>query len=52
MGNLYMQKCYNIEKPRVALLNIGTEDTKGGELQKEAYKLLSEAPINFVGNIE
>ena len=34
------------------MLNIGVEDTKGDELRVEAYKLLKEAPINFVGNIE
>ena len=42
----------SFENPSIALLNIGTEDSKGGELQKEAYKLLSDAPLNFVGNIE
>ena len=53
MGNLYMQKCYNIEKPRVALLNIGTEEEKGDQLRKETYQLLKQTPsINFVGNME
>ena len=52
MASAYMQKVEGRENPTVGLLNIGTEDTKGGELQKEAYKLLSEAPINFIGNVE
>lgn len=52
MASAYMQKVEGRENPTVALLNIGTEDSKGGELQKEAYKLLSEAPINFIGNVE
>lgn len=52
MANAYLSRVEGIENPRIALLNIGTEDSKGGELQKEAYKLLSETPINFVGNIE
>lgn len=53
MGNLYMQKCYNIEKPRVALLNIGTEEEKGDQLRKETYQLLkNSSSINFVGNME
>ncbi len=52
MASAYLKGVEGIENPSVALLNIGTEDTKGTELQKEAYKLLSEAPINFVGNIE
>ena len=53
MGSLYMQKMFNIEKPRVALLNIGTESTKGDALRKETYELLQNTPsINFVGNME
>ena len=43
----------NIEKPTVALLNIGTEDGKGTDLQKEAFALIAADPtINFVGNME
>ena len=41
-----------LENPRVGLLNIGTEEEKGTELQKEALAMLKNAPINFVGNIE
>lgn len=52
MASAYLSKVEGIENPKIGLLNIGVEDSKGGELQKEAYKLLSEAPINFVGNIE
>ena len=53
MGNLYLQKAYNIDNPRVALLNIGTEEEKGDTLRKEAYQLLKNTPsINFVGNME
>lgn len=52
MASAYLRGVEGIENPTVALLNIGTEDTKGTELQKQAYKLLSEAPINFIGNIE
>ena len=53
MGSLYLKKAYNIENPRVALLNIGTEDTKGDALRKETYPILKEnASINFVGNME
>jgi len=56
VGSLYAQKYLNIHNPRVGLLNIGTEDSKGTALQKEAYGLLSEAAakgvINFVGNVE
>lgn len=53
MGSLYMETVYNVKNPRVALLNIGTEESKGDELRKEAFKLLSNTRgINFVGNME
>lgn len=53
MGSLYMQKAYGIENPKVALLNIGVEETKGDMLRKETYELLKNNPsINFVGNME
>ena len=52
MGSVYMSKIQNVENPRVMLANVGTEDTKGGPLQKEAFELLKNAPINFCGNIE
>ncbi len=52
MASVYLEKVEGIENPKIGLLNIGVEDTKGDELRVEAYKLLKEAPINFVGNIE
>lgn len=53
MGSAYLSTVYNVEKPRVALLNVGVEEHKGNELSKEAYELLSNEPsINFVGNME
>ncbi len=53
MGSLYMKACLGIEKPRVALLNNGTEECKGPELQQQAYQLLkNNESINFIGNIE
>ncbi len=53
IGSLYMQKVLGIEHPRVGLLNNGTEDCKGTQLQRDAYALLSESEdIEFVGNIE
>jgi len=56
MGSFYAKRLMNIEKPRVGLLNIGAEETKGGELQHETFKLLKKADadgrINFVGNVE
>lgn len=53
MGTVYVQQCRQIEKPTVGLVNIGTEEEKGNQLTKEAYKLLSESPdIAFYGNVE
>ena len=53
MGSIYAENVLDIEKPRVALLNNGTESHKGTPLYKEAYALLAEdEAINFVGNID
>ncbi|MEG1392827.1 MAG: phosphate acyltransferase PlsX [Christensenellaceae bacterium] len=52
MGSIYMQKVFGINTPKVGLINNGAEEEKGNELTKEAYQLLKEAPINFVGNAE
>ncbi|MBN2654528.1 MAG: phosphate acyltransferase PlsX [Nitrospirae bacterium] len=52
MGNAYAETVYGVKNPRVALLSIGEEDTKGNELTKEAFKLIKPLDINFTGNIE
>ena len=52
MGSAYMSNVMGIKNPKVALANIGAEETKGRELELETYKLLKNSPINFVGNIE
>ncbi|MBR3283175.1 MAG: phosphate acyltransferase PlsX [Ruminococcus sp.] len=52
MGSAYMEKVMGIEKPKVALLNIGAEETKGRALELEGYKLLQASGLNFIGNIE
>ncbi|MCM1132967.1 MAG: phosphate acyltransferase PlsX [Ruminococcus flavefaciens] len=52
MGSAYMERVMGIKKPKVALLNIGAEDTKGRELEIETYKLLQKSGLNFVGNVE
>ena len=56
VGSAYAKNVFGLENPRVGLLNIGTEDSKGTPLQKEAYALLQQAAeqglINFVGNVE
>ncbi|RKN86562.1 phosphate acyltransferase PlsX [Paenibacillus ginsengarvi] len=52
MGSVYRNKVHGISKPRVGLLNVGTEAGKGNELTKAAFPLLEQAPIHFVGNVE
>ena len=56
VGSAYAKNVHGVANPRIGLLNIGTEDSKGTQLQKEAYALLTEAKekglINFVGNVE
>ncbi|GEL75912.1 phosphate acyltransferase PlsX [Tenuibacillus multivorans] len=52
MGSIYVENVRNINNPRVGLLNVGTEDQKGSDTVKEAFQLLQQAPINFVGNVE
>ena len=56
LGNFYAQRLMGVEKPRVGLLNIGSEPSKGDTLRHETYALLEEAGregrLNFIGNIE
>ncbi|MGB7553433.1 MAG: phosphate acyltransferase PlsX, partial [Candidatus Korobacteraceae bacterium] len=57
MGDIYFRSIFggkfpSAEHPRVGLLSIGEEESKGNELTREAYKLLRELPMNFVGNVE
>ena len=56
VGSAYAKNVHGVANPKIGLLNIGTEDSKGTQLQKEAYALLTEAKekglINFVGNVE
>jgi phosphate acyltransferase len=52
MGSIYRSKVHGLDKPRVGLLNVGTEPMKGNELTKAAFPLLEKAPIHFVGNVE
>ncbi|WP_338970331.1 phosphate acyltransferase PlsX [Spiroplasma endosymbiont of Labia minor] len=53
MANIYSQQIHGIEKPKIALVNIGEEKSKGLTLQKDTYKLLTEDKnINFIGNVE
>lgn len=52
MGALLAEIVYGIDRPRVGLLNIGAEPAKGRDVERSAFGLLEEAPVNFVGNLE
>ncbi|MDD2445475.1 MAG: phosphate acyltransferase PlsX [Clostridia bacterium] len=52
MGSVYYSSMYDVEKPRVALLNVGVEEAKGNILTKDTFQMLKKMPINFVGNVE
>lgn len=52
MASEYLKAMMSIENPRVAILNVGSEDHKGNELVKQTFPMLKELPINFVGSIE
>lgn len=52
MGSIYSEKVRGVAKPRVGLLNIGTEEKKGNELTKKTFELLQSTNIHFIGNVE
>jgi len=52
MGSVYAEEILNIKSPRVGLLSIGEEEVKGNELTREAFPLLKNCDINFIGNVE
>ena len=52
MGEMYARSVFKVAKPRVGLLSIGEEETKGNDLTREALPLLKALPINFIGNVE
>ncbi len=52
MGRIYRELVHGMKNPRIALLNVGTEEMKGNELTKAVFPLLQQAPIHFIGNVE
>ncbi|MEK6527581.1 MAG: phosphate acyltransferase PlsX, partial [Nitrospirota bacterium] len=52
MGEAYAKSIFNVGSPKIGLLGIGKEDAKGNELTKEAFKLIKDSGLNFIGNIE
>ena len=52
MAAIYSRIAFDVQSPRVGLLNVGEEDAKGTVLAKQTYALLKESPLNFCGNVE
>ena len=52
MGHMYAQNVLHVTNPRVGLLSIGEEDSKGNSLTRDTLPLLRQLPINFIGNVE
>ena len=52
MGDIYCRAIFGMKRPRVGLLSIGEEEGKGNRLTREAFQLLQQLPINFIGNVE
>ncbi len=52
MGAAYMRSAFNVENPRIGLVNVGSEDEKGTDTLRDANRLLRESGLNYVGNIE
>lgn len=52
LGDIYYRKLFNVDRPKVGLLNIGEESSKGNELTQGAFELLQNSDLNFIGNVE
>ena len=52
MGSIYMEKVFGIEEPRIGLLSIGEEESKGCKTVQKAHKMLKKSKVNFIGNVE
>ena len=52
MASVYMERIFNIQRPRIGLLSNGEEETKGNLLVRESHRLLKNTKLNFVGNVE
>lgn len=52
MGSIYMEEVMGVTNPKVGLINVGSEETKGNQLSKDTFSLLQNSKINFIGNVE
>ncbi len=52
MGNVFMESVLGLERPRIGLMSIGEEESKGNDLTREAFERLEASSLNFIGNVE
>jgi glycerol-3-phosphate acyltransferase PlsX len=52
MGSVYTREIFHVERPRVGLMSVGEEETKGTDLTKEVHDVLKTSGLNFIGNVE
>ncbi len=52
MGDIYFRSIFGVARPRVGVLSVGEEETKGNDLTRSAFALLKKLPLNFIGNVE
>src|SRR5512140_1725716 len=52
MGDVYFSSMFSVEQPRIGVLSVGEEESKGNELTRSVYQLLRKLPLNFIGNVE
>jgi glycerol-3-phosphate acyltransferase PlsX len=52
MGRIFMESNVGVKNPRIGLMSIGEESSKGNELTREAFEMIKAAPLNFIGNVE
>jgi glycerol-3-phosphate acyltransferase PlsX len=52
MGDVYAREILGVSEPRIGLMSLGEEDTKGNELTREVHEALKDTPLNYVGNVE
>lgn len=52
MGSIYMEEVMGVKEPKVGLINVGTEESKGNQLTKDTYRMLEDSNFNFAGNVE
>jgi glycerol-3-phosphate acyltransferase PlsX len=52
MGDVYFRSIFGVDRPRVGVLSVGEEESKGNELTRTVFQILRKLPLNFIGNVE